>query len=113
MALVLLALVYGHEVKGARRWIFGCQPSEFVKPCFVILAAWAMSEGARRRDVPGNWLAMLLLPATVVPLILQPDFGQTMLISLVWGLLLIMAGLHWFWIAGLLGGGAAARDAGL
>jgi len=108
MALVLLALVYGHEVKGARRWIFGCQPSEFVKPCFVILAAWAMSEGARRRDVPGNWLAMLLLPATVVPLILQPDFGQTMLISLVWGLLLIMAGLHWFWIAGLLGGGAAA-----
>ena len=75
MALVLLALVYGHEVKGARRWIFGCQPSEFVKPCFVILAAWAMSEGARRRDVPGNWLAMLLLPATVVPLILQPDFG--------------------------------------
>jgi len=106
MALVLLALVYGHEVKGARRWIFGCQPSEFVKPCFVILAAWAMSEGARRRDVPGNWLAMLLLPATVVPLILQPDFGQTMLISLVWATLVFMAGLHWFWVIGLGGVGA-------
>jgi cell division protein FtsW len=108
MALVFAALLYGAEVKGARRWIFGCQPSEFVKPTFVILAAWAMSEGARRRDVPGNFLALLLLPATVIPLILQPDFGQTMLISLVWGLLLIMAGLHWFWIAGLGGGAAAA-----
>jgi cell division protein FtsW len=108
MALIFLALLYGHEVKGARRWIFGCQPSEFIKPCFVVLAAWAMSEGARRRDVPGNLLALLLLPATVIPLILQPDFGQTMLVSLVWGLLLIMAGLHWFWIAGLLGGASGA-----
>jgi cell division protein FtsW len=106
MALIFAALMFGHEVKGARRWIFGVQPSEFVKPAFVVLAAWAISEGARRRDVPGNWLALLLLPATVVPLILQPDFGQTMLVSLVWGVMLIMAGLHWFWIAGL--GGFAA-----
>ena len=106
MALIFAALLFGHEVKGARRWIFGMQPSEFLKPCFVILAAWAISEGAKRRDVPGNLLSLLLLPATVVPLILQPDFGQTMLISLVWGLMFIMAGLHWFWIAGL--GGFAA-----
>ncbi len=108
MGLVFAALLFGHEVKGARRWIFGCQPSEFVKPCFVVLAAWAISEGARRRDVPGNWLALALLPATVVPLIMQPDFGQTMLISLVWGLMFIMAGLHWFWIAGLGGFGVTA-----
>ncbi len=108
MALIFAALAFGHEVKGARRWIFGVQPSEFVKPVFVILAAWAISEGAKRRDVPGNWLAFLLLPMTVVPLILQPDFGQTMLISLVWGILFIMAGLHWFWIGGLGGFAASA-----
>jgi cell division protein FtsW len=108
MILIGAALVFGHEVKGAKRWIFGVQPSEFIKPAFVILAAWAFSEGARRRDVPGNILALLLLPLTVVPLILQPDFGQTMLISLVWAALFFMAGLHWFWVAGIGGLGATS-----
>ena len=107
MALVIAAILFGVEVKGARRWIFGVQPSEFVKPAFVVLAAWAFSEGARRRDVPANIFALLLLPATIVPLILQPDFGQTMLISMVWAALFFMAGLHWFWVAGIGGVGAS------
>jgi cell division protein FtsW len=101
MALIIVALLFGHEVKGSKRWIFGIQPSEFLKPAFVVLAAWAFSEGAKRKDVPGNLLALLLLPVTIVPLILQPDFGQTMLISLVWAALFFMAGLHWFWVAGI------------
>ena len=107
MTLVIAAILFGVEVKGAKRWIFGVQPSEFVKPAFVVLAAWAFSEGARRRDVPANILALLLLPATIVPLILQPDFGQTMLISMVWAALFFMAGLHWFWVAGIGGVGAS------
>ena len=101
MALIIAALIFGHEVKGARRWIFGIQPSEFMKPAFVILAAWAFAEGGKRHDVPGNLLAVLLLPLSIVPLILQPDFGQTMLLSLVWAALFFMAGLHWFWVAGI------------
>lgn len=101
LALILLALVFGHEVKGARRWIFGVQPSEFLKPAFVVLAAWAFSEGAKRNDVPGNFFAVLLLPTAIIPLILQPDFGQTMLLSLVWAALFFMAGLHWLWVAGI------------
>ena len=107
MALVVVALQVGVEIKGARRWIFGIQPSEFVKPAFVILAAWAFSEGARRRDVPGTWLAVLLLPATIVPLMLQPDFGQTVLICAVWAGLFFMAGLHLLWVAGIGGIGVA------
>ncbi len=105
MALVVLTLLYGVEVKGSKRWIFGIQPSEFVKPAFVILAAWAFSEGARRRDVPGTIIAMLLLPTTVIPLVLQPDIGQTMLISIVWASLFFMAGLHWLWVMGIGGAG--------
>jgi cell division protein FtsW len=107
MGMVILAILYGVEIKGARRWIFGIQPSEFVKPAFVVLAAWAFSEGARRRDVPGNIFALLLLPATIVPFIMQPDFGQTMLVSIVWAALFFMAGLHWFWVAGIGGVGLA------
>ncbi len=106
MGLIIVALVFGHEVKGSRRWIFGVQPSEFLKPAFVILIAWAFSEGGKRRDVPGTLIAILLWPATIVPLMLQPDFGQTMLVSLVWMALFFMAGLHWFWVAGLGGFGA-------
>lgn len=106
LALVVATLFFGQEIKGARRWIFGIQPSEFVKPAFVIVIAWAFSEGARRKDVPGNTIAFLLLPATVAPLILQPDIGQTMLLSLVWAGLFFMAGLHWFWVVGIGGVGA-------
>src|SRR3712207_7578271 len=56
MVLILLAFQFGPEIKGAHRWItigpLGIQPSEFVKPAFVVIAAWAFSEGARRKDMP-------------------------------------------------------------
>jgi cell division protein FtsW len=107
MGLIVFALLFGHEVKGSKRWILGIQPSEFLKPAFVILVAWAFSEGGKRRDVPGTTIALFLFPIAVVPLMLQPDFGQTMLISLVWAALFFMAGLHWFWVFGIGGFGVS------
>lgn len=107
MILVVLTLLVGVEVKGARRWIFGVQPSEFLKPTFVILAAWLFSESAKRPDVPGNTLAIILLGSVVSLLIMQPDFGQTMLVAVVWSALFFMAGLHWFWVLGLGSAGLA------
>ena len=101
VALVLATLVWGQEVKGARRWILGVQPSEFLKPAFVIVVSWAFAEGARRRDMPANMIALLLLPTAIVPLIMQPDIGQTILVSTVWAALFFMAGLHWLWVAGI------------
>jgi len=109
LALVIATLFFGQEVKGARRWLFGVQPSEFLKPAFVVMVAWAFSEGARRKDVPGNLIAILLFPLTITPLVLQPDFGQTMLITIVWGALFFMAGLHLIWVVGL--GGLAGASA--
>jgi cell division protein FtsW len=109
MALVVAAIQYGPEIKGAHRWIslmgISVQPSEFVKPAFVILTAWAFSEAARRPDLPAVWFAFALLPVTITPLILQPDFGQTMLITAVWAGMFFIAGLHWFWVMGLGGVG--------
>ncbi|MCO5091903.1 FtsW/RodA/SpoVE family cell cycle protein [Bosea sp. (in: a-proteobacteria)] len=111
LAMVVATLYFGVEVKGAKRWLtlgpFGSvQPSEFLKPAFVVMAAWAFAEGTRRPDLPGTILALLMLPITIVPLVLQPDFGQTMLVSLVWAGLFFVAGLHWFWVVGLGGVGA-------
>jgi len=105
LALMVATLFFGAEVKGARRWIvlFGAniQPSEFLKPAFVILISWLFAESARKPDVPANTFALALLIAVVTVLVLQPDFGQTMLITLVWGALFFMAGMRLVWVAGL------------
>jgi cell division protein FtsW len=107
LGLVIATLFYGAEVKGARRWInlpfFSLQPSEILKPAFVIIAAWAFSERQTRRDMPSLMIALLLLPLVAVPLIRQPDFGQTILVSAVWCGMFFLAGLHIFWVIGLAG----------
>jgi cell division protein FtsW len=110
LALVAATHFFGAEVKGARRWIVilgvNLQPSEFLKPAFVILIAWLFGETARRPEMPANTMALALLLVTVTGLVLQPDFGQTMLVALVWGALFFLAGMRLVWVAGL--GGAAA-----
>ncbi len=109
LMLVAATLVYGAEVKGARRWIVilgvNIQPSEFLKPAFVILIAWLFGESARRPEMPANTMALALLLLVASALVLQPDFGQTMLIALVWGALFFLAGMRLVWVLGL--GGAA------
>jgi len=113
LALVVATILFGAEIKGARRWIvvlgLNIQPSEFLKPAFVILIAWLFGESARRPEMPSNTIAMALLALVVPLLVLQPDFGQTMLIALVWGALFFMAGMRMIWVFGL----AATAAAGL
>src|SRR5580658_7262639 len=115
VSLVLVAATphFGAEIKGARRWLVilgvNVQPSEFLKPAFVILIAWLFGESGRRPDMPANSMALALLVTVVSLLVLQPDFGQTMLISLVWGALFYMAGMRLIWVIGL----AATAGVGL
>ena len=110
LVLVALTLLYGAEVKGARRWIVilgvNIQPSEFLKPAFVILIAWLFGESAQRPEMPANTIALGLLLLAVAALVLQPDFGQTILVALVWGALFFLAGMRLVWVVGL--GGTAA-----
>ena len=105
LVLAVATLCFGAEVKGARRWIvlFGIsiQPSEFIKPPFVILVSWLFAESAKKPEMPANSIALALLVGVVTVLVLQPDFGQTMLIALVWGALFFMAGMRFVWVAGL------------
>jgi len=109
VSLVLVALTpfLGAEIKGARRWIvilgINIQPSEFLKPAFVILVSWLFGESARRPEMPANTFALALLIMVVSLLVLQPDFGQTMLIALVWSALFFMAGMRLIWVFGIAG----------
>lgn len=114
--LMVLVLVVGTEVNGAKRWLhigaYSLQPSEFAKPAFVVLTAWAFAEAERRPDMPATVLAVLLYALLAMLLVLQPDLGQTLLVSAVWCALFLLAGqpFRWFFVmlTGLLGGFFAA-----
>ncbi|MGX9119198.1 MAG: putative lipid II flippase FtsW [Mesorhizobium sp.] len=106
MLVLMVAVLYiGVEVKGARRWVslagVSIQPSEFLKPAFVVICAWLFAEHKRQPDIPGNLFAMLLLALVISLLVAQPDFGQTMLVLGTWGVMFFMAGLPWLWIIAL------------
>ncbi|GLQ37370.1 cell division protein FtsW [Rhizobium albus] len=100
--LMVLALFIGVEVKGSRRWIalagISIQPSEFMKPAFVILCAWLFSEHSRQPEIPGNLFAIILFVIISALLLAQPDLGQTVLVAAIWGGMFFMAGMPWFWI---------------
>ncbi|MCP4385569.1 MAG: putative lipid II flippase FtsW [Hyphomicrobiales bacterium] len=103
LVLMLAVLLVGTEINGSRRWItimgLSVQPSEFMKPAFVVIVAWLFAENTRRPDIPGNLFALILLGIVVALLIAEPDFGQTMLVAIAWGSLFFMAGVSWWWIA--------------
>lgn len=109
LGAMVLALFFGVEVKGSRRWIsigsFSLQPSEFMKPAFVVICAWLFAEHARQPEIPGNLFAIILFGIVAALLVAQPDLGQTILTAAVWGGMFFMAGMPWLWIIVL--GGAA------
>jgi cell division protein FtsW len=115
LALMALVLMVGAEINGARRWLhiggYSLQPSEFAKPAFVVLSAWLLAEGERRPDMPAMPLAVSLYLVFACLLVLQPDIGQALLVSLVWAALFLLAGkpLRWFFMfAGALAAGLLA-----
>ncbi|HEX3065074.1 MAG TPA: putative lipid II flippase FtsW [Dongiaceae bacterium] len=105
LALTAITLVGGTEIKGARRWIdllgLSIQPSEFVKPCFAVVAAWMFAEQHGKRRLPGNAISILLYLMIVALLMAQPDFGMTFVISVTWFAQFVLAGLPLLWVGGL------------
>jgi cell division protein FtsW len=108
--LMMMALpVVGHSAKGAARWSegsgFSRQPSEFMKPALIVLCGWMFAEGQKGEGVPGVSIAFGLYAIAVALLLIEPDVGQTILITIAFGAAFFMAGVPIRWILGL--GGAA------
>ncbi|MFC2968663.1 putative lipid II flippase FtsW [Acidimangrovimonas pyrenivorans] len=98
-AFVALALLpaFGSDFgKGAVRWFsFGfatVQPSEFLKPGFVILTAWLMAASQEINGPPGKSVSFAITIVVVAFLAMQPDFGQSALILFSWGVMYFVAG---------------------
>lgn len=107
LVLTLATLFLGPETKGATRWLslgpLSVQPSEFVKPFFVIFAAWMFAEQKRNEGLPGNLIAIAVFAVIILLLLAQPDVGMAIVVSGVWCAQFFMAGLPVFWVGGLAG----------
>ena len=105
--MVLLAAVpfIGAEKNGAVRWIeLGVgqlQPSEFLKPFFVVTLAWLLSLKEKDKSLPVFTVSAVLLGLVGVMLMMQPDFGSTIIYGVVWIAMLALAGLSLRLIGGL------------
>ena len=105
--LILLPVLGTDFGKGAVRWyslgFISLQPSEFLKPGFIIVTAWLMSAAGQVNGPPGKTLSFVLTVVIVGFLATQPDFGQSMLVLFGWGVIYFVAGAPMFLIAGVVG----------
>jgi len=105
IAALVLTMVVGVEIKGARRWIplggFSLQASEFAKPAMAVMAGWML---AQHRLKGGSWYLIGALLAFGVPLSLtaiQPDVGASIVMTAVFGMQVFIAGIS-LWAAALM-----------
>ena len=99
LIIILLILFLDYEVKGAKRWFqifnFTLQPSEIIKPIFVILTAWCISKSIEDKKfyLPLLFVFFFLLLSLIL---MQPDLGMTVLLSATFFCQLFVAGLSIF-----------------
>jgi cell division protein FtsW len=95
-ALALLPVLGTDFGKGAVRWyslgFASVQPSEFLKPVFIVVSAWLVAAGAERAGPPGKRISAALLLVILGFLAMQPDFGQAMLTIVAWSAVYFVAG---------------------
>ncbi|MGR3503663.1 putative lipid II flippase FtsW [Pseudaestuariivita sp.] len=96
VALALLPFLGTDFGKGATRWyslgFASVQPSEFLKPGFVVVAAWLLAAGQEIGGPPGRLWSFILTVTIVLMLALQPDFGQACLVLFGWGVMYFISG---------------------
>ena len=109
-AFVALALLpfFGTDFgKGAVRWyslgFASVQPSEFLKPGFVVVAAWMLAASQDLNGPPGRVWSFALCISIVLMLALQPDFGQACLVLFGWGVMYFVAGAPMLLLVGMAG----------
>ena len=107
LSAMVLVLISGDEVKGARRWMyiagFSLQPSEFIKPLFAIVAAWFMAMHKTQGGIGGIAAAAGFYALTIALLMMQPDFGMSFVLTFIWCAQIFIAGLPLRYVA-MLGG---------
>jgi cell division protein FtsW len=106
-ALAMLPVIGTDFGKGAVRWISlgfaSLQPSEFLKPGFIVLTAWLMAASQETNGPRGKSMSFGITAIIVLLLAMQPDFGQAALIIFGWGVVYFIAGAPMILIASVMG----------
>ena len=101
----------GPEVNGAHRWIgvgfAQLQPSEFLKPFFIVALAWLLSLKEQDRTLPVVPVSFAITAVVAALLMRQPDFGSSVIFVGVWIAMLMLAGAP-IRILALIGAGGIA-----
>ncbi len=103
--LLLYILVFGHSAKGAQRWLklgsFSLQPSELIKPCAIVLVSWVLSRRIYYKNIHWEWVDLAIIGIPVSIFILQPDIGQTILLTFSFLATFWISGINIRWILGM------------
>lgn len=101
LLLFLLVMKFGGlavERNGAARWVMigplSLQPSEFAKPLLVIYLAKVLSSDLFQREPkPGHFFGVLMVGLALMAIVAtQPDFGGAILLGVILGAMLFVAG---------------------
>ncbi len=94
--MLLAVIIFGAEIKGARRWIklpfiVALQPSELLKPFFVVVNALILRNlnSHRNRKLAISAAGLLIID---ILLIGEPDFGMFCMYSFIWIAQVFIAG---------------------
>ncbi len=108
LALVAATPFIGETAKGASRWLdlgpVALQPSEFLKPGLLVLSAWLLAGAMRERRFPGLALSFILMIMAATLLLAQPDVGQTLLLGTAFSIQLLIYGVPFIWLGGIVSG---------
>jgi cell division protein FtsW len=96
MVLLFLVPIFGVEVNGARRWLGAgfaqFQPSEFLKPLFIVTIAWLLSFKEKDKALPMVPLTAVLTGIVALLLMRQPNLGETVIFVAAWLVLVMLSG---------------------
>ncbi|MEK7661450.1 MAG: putative peptidoglycan glycosyltransferase FtsW [Pseudomonadota bacterium] len=101
LILLVWIMVFGHTAKGAQRWIrlgsFTLQPSEFIKPAAIVLVAWLLTRRIYDPNFRAEKFALLLIAVPIALFLMQPDVGQTILLSVTFFIVFFISGMSFKW----------------
>jgi rod shape determining protein RodA len=106
LLMLILVEMLGFVGKGAQRWLdvgpIRIQPSEFMKPAIVLVLArfYSLLPPADIKKWRAIWPAALLLGIPAALILVQPDLGTAVMVILIGGTVMFVAGLPWWLFAG-------------
>ncbi len=95
--MLIIVNFWGESFNGSHRWLrflgLTIQPSEFVKPSFAIVSAWLLAMQSKGEPIPGISIIWFIYIVFIGLLMLQPDVGQSIFLTMIFLVQWFVAGM--------------------